>query len=197
MNFLAHAHLSGTNEELIIGNFIADRVKGSAWKNYPPGIQSGILLHRFIDDFTDKHPINRKSSVLLAPHFGKYSVVVTDVMNDHLLAVNWSKYHPQDLNEFIRFAYGIFTKHESVLPDFSRKMLPYMIQENWLGSYRHLEGISSVLYRMSKRTPFASGMEKSYEPLMTNFVELEENFHLFFPELQMAVNEYLIEKKLT
>ncbi len=30
MNFLSHLYLSGNSEELIIGNFIADSVKGKA-----------------------------------------------------------------------------------------------------------------------------------------------------------------------
>jgi acyl carrier protein phosphodiesterase len=183
MNFLAHAHLSGNDEKVIIGNFIADRVKGNSWKNYPHDIQKGILLHRFIDDFTDSHTINKNSSRILQPYFGKYSGVVTDVVNDHFLSVLWSEFHHADLSYFISFTYDVLKKHETFLPEITKQMVPIMISQDWLGSYIHLEGIADVLRRMSKRTPFESGMEKSLEPLQKHLSELKQNFIVFYPEL--------------
>jgi acyl carrier protein phosphodiesterase len=191
MNFLAHAMLSGGDAEVITGNFIADRVKGKAWENYPLKIRIGILLHRSIDHFTDTHEINRQSSRLLQPYFGKYSSVVTDVMNDHLLAIEWNRFHHDSLEGFIKFTYASIQKHEKSLPEKSRIMLPYMIQQDWLGSYIELEGISEVLKRMSKRTPFESGMDKSLEPLRENFIVLQENFRQFFPELMGHSQQHL------
>ena len=46
MNFLAHLYLSKDNKNILIGNFIADAVKGKKHENYPKEIQAGILLHR-------------------------------------------------------------------------------------------------------------------------------------------------------
>lgn len=43
MNYLAHLYLSGNNEDVLIGNFIADSVKGSKYKDYTSKIQQGIL----------------------------------------------------------------------------------------------------------------------------------------------------------
>ena len=57
MNFLSHLYLSGESEGLLIGNFIADSLKGSAFNTFSPEIQKGILLHRKIDTYTDSHPI--------------------------------------------------------------------------------------------------------------------------------------------
>ena len=56
MNFLAHIYLSGEDEGLTIGNFIADSIKGKKYLNFKKEIQKGILLHRSIDTFTDQHP---------------------------------------------------------------------------------------------------------------------------------------------
>ena len=55
MNYLAHAVLSFNNDSVLVGQFIADDVKGNQWMNYETDIRNGILLHRFIDDFTDNH----------------------------------------------------------------------------------------------------------------------------------------------
>ncbi|MFY8028687.1 MAG: ACP phosphodiesterase, partial [Bacteroidia bacterium] len=42
MNFLAHQYLSKHNHELMIGNFIADAVKGNNYEIYSEGIIQGI-----------------------------------------------------------------------------------------------------------------------------------------------------------
>lgn len=192
MNFLAHAHLSGNDEKVIIGNFIADRVKGNAWKNYPEEIQTGILLHRFIDDFTDSHPVNKQSSRILQPYFGKYSGVVTDVVNDHFLSVLWSHFHHQDRSLFISFTYEVLKKHETFLPEKTKQMVPLMISQDWLGSYIRIEGIADILRRMSKRTPFESGMDNSLEPLQKHLHELNQNFIAFYPDLITAARSKLL-----
>ena len=61
MNFLAHAHLSGNNKQILIGNFIADSVKGKDFSNFPEGIKQGIILHRQIDTYTDSHRVFKRS----------------------------------------------------------------------------------------------------------------------------------------
>ena len=61
MNFLAHIYLSGEDDFVKIGNFMADSIRGSQYLDYPNSLQKGILLHRHIDSFTDSHPIYRKS----------------------------------------------------------------------------------------------------------------------------------------
>jgi len=38
MNFLAHIYLSGDDKDIIIGNFIADGIKGSSYTKFPEGI---------------------------------------------------------------------------------------------------------------------------------------------------------------
>ena len=57
MNYLAHIFLSGGQPDIMIGNFIADSIKGSKYSAYPTEIQKGILLHRQIDTTTDAHPL--------------------------------------------------------------------------------------------------------------------------------------------
>lgn len=83
MNFLAHIYLSGDNEMVTIGNFIADGVRGKQYKKFPKDIQIGILLHRQIDTFTDAHPIVRQSTKRLHKNYSHYSGVIVDILYDH------------------------------------------------------------------------------------------------------------------
>ena len=48
MNFLGHIFLSPDNDELLLGNFIADSVKGNPNKFYSGDIAEGIWFHRAI-----------------------------------------------------------------------------------------------------------------------------------------------------
>ena len=75
MNFLAHFHLSGDNEEIAIGNFIGDFVRGSNLDELPENVLNGIKLHRFIDEFTDKHLVVKSVNNILKPYFAKYAPV--------------------------------------------------------------------------------------------------------------------------
>ena len=92
MNFLSHLYLAGNSEGLIIGNFIADSVKGSAYNNFSKEIQQGLILHRKIDSFTDSHPVVEQSKQRLRAKYKKYSSVIVDIYYDHYLAINWKKY---------------------------------------------------------------------------------------------------------
>ena len=188
MNFLSHLFLSGSSEGLILGNFIADSVKGSAYKNYAPEIQQGIVLHRHIDTFTDSHPIVELSKERLRPVYHKYASVIVDVYYDHFLAANWSDYSAEPLHDYTQRIYALIQKNEAMLPLQSAQFTKYMVHYNILEAYSHLDGIDRVLKGMAKRTTFVSHMEKSVKDLEEHYALFENEFRLFFPELQQFVN---------
>ena len=82
MNFLAHLHLSGNDPNILVGNFIGDFVKGKQVNSFEPGIAKGILLHRAIDYFTDKHEVVAKSKGRLREKYRHYSGVIIDIFYD-------------------------------------------------------------------------------------------------------------------
>ena len=100
MNYLAHIYLSGTNDLLKIGNFMADSIKGHDYEKFDSEIKKGILLHRHIDSFTDSHPIYRQSKHRLHEKYGHYSGVIMDILYDHFLAKNWSKFSDEKLDDY-------------------------------------------------------------------------------------------------
>ena len=187
MNFLAHLYLSGNSEGLLIGNFIADSVKGKAYENYNQEIQKGILLHRKIDTFTDSHPIVSQSKQRLHSRYHKYSPVVVDIFYDHFLAVKWNNYSTVSLNEFAENSYRLMNTNFEILPEKVKFMLPYMIKGNWLVNYSNVEGIRKTLTGMSRRTSFNSGMETATEILVQHYSLFENEFELFFEELKNYV----------
>src|SRR6187200_947443 len=117
MNFLAHTYLSGNNEKLMIGNFIADFVKGKKKDDYPDEIRKGIELHRFIDFYTDHHDIVMNSIRRVHPRQEKYSGVVVDILYDHFLAANFKEFSDTPLQDYSNNTYGILKKNWDVLPE--------------------------------------------------------------------------------
>lgn len=83
MNHLAHLMLVRNSDELMLGGFIADAVKGKKFLDYEKEISKGILLHRFIDNYTDTHAEVSELKKLLRPQFGLLSGVVIDMIYDH------------------------------------------------------------------------------------------------------------------
>lgn len=183
MNYLAHVYLSGTDQDLSIGNFIADQVKGKAYLDYPCSIQKGILLHRKIDHFTDSHPLFKKNVSLLFPQYRHYSRVIIDMFFDHMLAVHWEQYHPDPLEQFSRSFYTLMEKHEGILPERTIKMIPIISRYNWFVGYRSLEGLKEILYQMSQRTRFHSELSMAVVDLEENYLDISIDFGLFFNKL--------------
>jgi acyl carrier protein phosphodiesterase len=183
MNYLAHVYLSGTDQDLSIGNFIADHVKGKAYLDYPDSIQRGILLHRKIDHFTDSHPLFKKNVSLLFPQYRHYSRVIVDMFFDHMLAVHWEQYHPDPLKKFSRSFYTLMEKYEGSLPERTIKMIPIISRNNWFMAYGSLEGLKEILYQMSQRTRFPSDLSMAVVDLEENYSGISIDFGLFFKEL--------------
>ena len=184
MNFLAHIYLSGDDEELILGNFIADSIKGKKYLNYSPGIQKGILLHRRIDHFTDTHPVVRRSSSKLHKNYSHYAGVIVDIFYDHFLASKWEEYSKVPLENFVADFYILLKKNFDLLPATIQSFLPYMVAENWLLSYASIDGISRILYQMNIRTKNIVQMDRAVNELQEHYSEFEQDFSEFFPILQ-------------
>ena len=185
MNFLAHIYLSGDDKELLLGNFMADSIKGRSYLKYPVGIQKGIILHRAIDYYTDTHPVVKRSISRLFETYGHYSGVIIDILYDHFLAANWDKYSDVPLEPYVDEFYDLLQQNFILLPKTVQLFLPYMIKDNWLFNYRTIKGISRILYQMNERTQGKSKMNFAVIELKAHYQEFESEFISFFEDLQI------------
>lgn len=193
MNFLAHIYLSDNNDFIKIGNFMADGIRGSDYLNYPSEIKKGILLHRYIDTFTDANLTFRISKHRLHERYGHYSGVIVDILYDHFLAKNWIKYSDESLTSFVARFYKSLEDNFELLNPKIQRILPIMIEHNWLESYATISGISRILFQMDSRTKFKSKMQFAVEELEEFYSDFENEFTLFFEELRNHVEEKLVE----
>lgn len=186
MNFLGHIYLTGSDKELLLGNFMADSIKGKAYLEYPNNIQKGILLHRFIDSYTDSHPAFRNSTSKLHADFSHYSGVLVDIFYDHFLAKNWQKLHPIPLDEFAQEFYSFMQKRYDLMTPAMQYMFPYMKKNNWLLRYTHLEGVEKTLTEMGNRIGREFQLEKSVDNLASDYKAFKEDFDEFIVAIQLA-----------
>ncbi|MCA1966033.1 MAG: acyl carrier protein phosphodiesterase [Flavobacterium sp.] len=193
MNFLAHIYLSGEDDFVKIGNFMADSIRGSQYLDYPNSLQKGILLHRHIDSFTDAHPIYRKSKHRLHEKYGHYSGVIMDIAYDHFLAKNWSKYSNEKLEDYAADFYQLVQDNFEILTERTKGMLPYMIGRNWLVSYATIAGLEMILFQMDYKTKHRVHMQEAIVEIQDFYTEFESEFFQFFEELVLSCQQKLKE----
>lgn len=195
MNFLAHLYLSKNNTNIMIGNFIADHIRGNNFNHFSREIQQGIKLHREIDTFTDRHDIVRKSKRRLHERYRHYDGVIIDIFFDHYLAKNWSNYSEIPLDIFTNSINKLLDNKSPKLPEKSQRFIKYMIEYNILFNYQHIEGIEKVLEGMNKRTKGKSQMNLAIRDLRELDSEFNLDFKLFFKDLINFTNEKLSKIK--
>lgn len=191
MNFLAHAYLSYGNEELLIGNFIGDEVKGSQYLNYLPGIQKGILLHRQIDFFTDTHPLLLELKNLLRKSNGRYAPIALDILLDHILAKTWSDYHLLPLEVFVKKTLDTLSLYQKYLPQNSNLFLNFAIKTNRIIEYASLQGIYATLEQFGKRIQAFPPLENAISIFQQNESQFFDNFKTFFAEITAFVKQWI------
>lgn len=196
MNILAHGYLSGRNDDLLIGNFIGDFIKGDP--DHPrhkllASVSAGVRLHRAIDTFTDAHPDVAAVRELLRPRCHKYAGVAVDVFFDHFLAVGFEALTTEPLGDFIQYFYHTIRLRQNSLPVDAVRMADYMIRQDWLTNYQYLEGIDRSLNGLSRRTTYPSGLDSAIEDLVTYYKEIDAHFQHFWAELNEHIERVRTE----
>lgn len=199
MNYLSHIYLSGQSEEIILGNFIGDHVKGQQFLSYPPEVAKGIYLHRQIDSYTDSHPVVNECIVKMRPAFGKYSGIVIDIFLDHFLAVNWSHYSFEKLSTFTKRFHAVILANYFQLPSQVKLFVPFLIQNKRLQSYATFEGIEKTLRIMAKHTSLPPETDFALKILEDEYQFFNQAFNRFFPEIIQFIEtkgEFKIERPI-
>jgi acyl carrier protein phosphodiesterase len=104
MNYLAHLWLSEQAGLPLPGAILGDMVRGRLDGRFPPQLERSIALHRRIDVVTDSHPLVVAARSRYAPGARRYAGIVLDIVHDHCLALDWSRYSDESLADFTRRA---------------------------------------------------------------------------------------------
>ncbi len=183
MNYLAHTLLSGQNEDLILGNFLADIVRKNEHDDLPPNYMIGFELHKAIDEFTDSHEAVKNITKILRPNHRKYAPVVSDILMDYVLGQCWQNYSDEALQNFADRRYSIISNNIESFPERTRPIISKMVNGNFLIKYTTLDGLMFTFEKIQEAARFPSDFTQAVEDLEENYEAMHTEFNLFFPDI--------------
>ena len=193
MNYLAHTYLSGENDDIKVGNFLGDWVKGSDYLKYAEDIRTGIMLHRNIDSFIDRHSIMHLSASRFQSRYFRYSGVIIDILYDHYLASNWKDFCDIPLRDYVNRLHNVMLNNFEILPLRLQNFLPGFMSERWIERYATVEGIRDVLETMSKRTSLPNETEFAITVIEAHYSDFKHEFYDFFSQIiEFVESKFLI-----
>lgn len=189
MNFLAHIHIATHCGSDIAGNLLGDFVKGNPTGRFPAEIVQGIMLHRFVDKYTDQHDVSKYAKSLFEQKLRRFAPIALDVFWDHCLARRWSEYSDLPLEHFCADAELKAQKTNLVLPEQYLYVTNLMWKNRWLVSYGDLDSIQLVLERMSHRSERMGPLADCFESIVSNYQHLSSLFEELYSDV-------LVESKI-
>ena len=183
MNYLAHIFLSREHPESMLGNFIADGLRRSEMDLLPEGILRGVRHHRLLDETTDRHAAFKLAASELRTRHGKYAPVVLDILNDHLLCINWERYDTKEFEHFESEVYREFGQLLDTLPPLARIKTEILIEHKYLKAYRSRIGMEGVMERMDRRARFHSNFQYAISDLYDDLEFFNRCFLQLFDDL--------------
>ncbi len=191
MNYLAHFKLAAEHPELLVGNLLADHVKGKLNGRFDVRIESGIRLHRAIDAYTDSHHLVQSSHARFHCKYRRYGGIITDLAFDHFLAVNWNQYDSRPLGVFCGDTTNKIMRFKNCLLDPARNQLERMIESKSMEHYIDPKFIRKSLIYLSKKLKRQNPLGSGYSQFNIFERELRNDFLLFFPELQKFADSWI------
>jgi acyl carrier protein phosphodiesterase len=202
MNWLAHVFLSENHIEHQLGNLLTDPLKGKAWEGATERHHRGIMMHKYIDTFTDKHPLVSLSKSTLTPR-GHLKGVVLDILYDHFLSLHWDRYSTIPREVFIEdFRFRAMREMEKAhYPSRAKNVISRVVGSRQLSSYAHMHGVVDAFRRIDARLSDRARSKDScarYIPLIAAHREvLEAHFLQFFPQLMYRVSQKCLRQDVS
>jgi acyl carrier protein phosphodiesterase len=190
MNFLGHIFLSPSDDEILLGNFIADSVKGNPEKFYSGKIVEGIRFHRAIDEFTDHHPLVKQGAERFRQSQARYAPVVIDVIYDHILASNWNEFHAEEFSILTQSVYQRLEAQKAHFPVQVKHYFQHMKEQNWLFNYQFEWGILKALEGLDKRSINQTQMHLALDIYKESEAKFLAEFREFISDAQRMSNAY-------
>ncbi len=193
MNFLAHLHLASLADSSLLGNLLADFVRGNPDGLYSDTIVSGIRMHRRVDVMTDSLPEVKIARGYFRAEFRRVAPITLDVVWDHFLSRHWELLVPSvSLEDFIDQCQQEIEPQLPDMPERFQNLNAWLWPERWMQRYAALPFIGNVLTGMASRRPKLSALEGSFHDLELNYDALEQLFWQFYPQMmQQAKNRQL------
>lgn len=189
MNYLAHLYFADRTGTSPAGAILGDHVRGRLAPDTRESVQSGIVLHRRIDSFTDRHPTVLALLAAFPPHFRRYGGILVDVHFDHLLANRWADWHDEPLPRFADRVIAATRAEWPAWAPFPADRLAHL--PDVLTGYGERAGVARALERVDARLRRPSPLPQAMPVLDRHQALLAQQFDAFFPALLAYVREWV------
>lgn len=196
MNFLAHLHLAYKANGSLLGNIMADFVRGNPEGLYTPDVVAGIFMHRSVDKATDTHPLVKQARLLFRPEYQRVAAITLDLVWDHFLSLHWSTIEPSiDLTAFVSLARNSIEPNLCHTPEKFQELNEFLWPQHWLTRYAEKDYIGKSLNGMARRRPKLHALSGSFDDFLLQYEKLERIFFQFYPQMVDAVKQNNFAKK--
>lgn len=195
MNILAHLHLATLANSSLIGNTVADFVKGNPYTHYPQAVADGIMLHRKIDIMIDNLSEVKQAKLLFRITHRRVAPIALDIVWDHFLSSYWHDYGLSgDVAEFNQSTQQQIQPYIDPYPTDYQHFMQAMWQGKWLENYASLNFVDKVLSGMTARRPKLNLLKETIIDIKQHYHELESLFFILYPKMCLAVQS-LVERR--
>lgn len=183
MNYLAHCALSGDDDDLVVGGFLGDFVKGPVPEDLPGRIRLGIRLHRRIDAFSATEPALRTSARRFGPALRRVAPVVVDLLADHFLADQFESLHDQPLERFAVRTYRLLAEREHLFPPSAQRFRAALAAHRVFQRYTELDTVARALGNIARRLGMPDLVGDAMVIVESDYEALARDFAAYYPEL--------------
>lgn len=191
MNYLAHAALSPTSQQTLIGNLIGDHIRGSDLSHLPKAIEKGVRLHRYIDHQFDHHPNIVAIRRQLPNGLRRFVGISLDLWFDNWLSNHWHAFYAQPLVDFQVSTSQTIQQHIEWIPNSQKPFMEYLCREQLFLRYRSENQITKNLKLLAKRLTKSNGLLESLEWLKDHSDEIVTEWPNVYSDMIAATEEFL------
>ncbi len=184
MNYLAHCCLVPPTPEALAGALLGDLIHGPDLSALPIEVARSIRLHRAIDRYTDNHPEVIACKNLLQAPLRRYAGIIVDVAFDHLLARDFSHWHPVPLGTLAEQVYDAIARYRQLAPASAVGRLDYIRREHLLERYVDERSIGKALTGIGTRFRRDNPLHEAGVAVTQLLASWHQRFVLFYPELK-------------
>ncbi|MGQ0586239.1 MAG: ACP phosphodiesterase [Gammaproteobacteria bacterium] len=184
MNFLAHLWLTDRAGLPLSGAILGDLLRGPMPAAMPEPLARSVMLHRRVDAHTDRHPRVVAARGQFGPGARRYSGILLDLLFDHVLAQDWSRYSDRALPDFAFHAGrqvgldGAWFEHAGApIPE------PEPFSE-LLQSYATAPGIERAIRRVARRMRRPDGLLEAAAGWERRLAVLREDLPALLADLE-------------
>jgi acyl carrier protein phosphodiesterase len=195
MNYLAHCALAGADEELVVGSYLGDFVKGLVSPDLPTMVQRGVRLHRRIDAYTNRQPDIKESVARFPAELRRIAPVFTDLIADHFLARDFERYYGESLAAFSRRTYRALDRGARWLTPDALEFRHFIENTDMFARYRNAETVERGFRRIAMRLRMPSTAAPASEAFRRTYDALGADFGRYFPDVQRHATAWLAEQR--